>query len=485
MFNTKLSLKTVLTIVINDKLYFISFDRKGRGTVLHGMSLDQFLSDDPESAAIPDQLKDKTNALLILPDYWSGNASYLFQSRRISLAKAFIERKLSTEYPDLPDINYFFDFSYHRTELENREVNVFFLQEPKAFQLYDKLFEYKLNPIRISTPALLWEQKLINMVPDFDIGGTSFVHLLPSECFLYFFSGGHFVFSRLITIPEVQVENNANGQPPETTDIYNIITYEINQSLYLFSQKSKSEMGKICLLSCYEDSARVLSESLGKEITDINASSPDLKGLQESPGIQEYLGSIGSFTTAELSSSKSQLNLTHSSLKKMLEWKPVQTIGMVLGFALLLLLTVESFYLWGWTSVNRELMAESRSFGGVKQKQLVREYSRALDMIIAETDRTLPRNVIINVGKALPDNAWVTDMDVETESNPGVVIHGVIKATGAEQLSNTLSKLLENLNLSFQGTRSLRIKDIDFKVDKSLMSEETKNFLFTLKFNLP
>ncbi len=130
-------------------------------------------------------------------------------------------------------------------------------------------------------------------------------------------------------------------------------------------------------------------------------------------------------------------------------------------------------------------MAESRSIGGVKQKQLVGKYSQALDMIIAETDRTLPRKIIIKVGKSLPDNTWVTDMDIETESNPSVIIHGVIKATGAEQLSSILSKLLENLNLYFHGTRSLKIKDIDFIIDKSQMSEEKKNFLFTLKFNLP
>ena len=487
MFKAKFSKKTFLSVINNNVLYFIAFDKHSNGSVFHSVSLGQFLNGDPDSALILESLKNKTNALLILPDYWSGNTSYMFQSKRGSLAKAFIERKLSAEHPDKPDIKHFFDFTFSPDGLENRKVDVFFLQEPRAFKLYQKFSDYNLDPARISTPALLWEQKLINTIPDFDIGGTCFIHLLPSECFLYFFSQGRFIFSRSITFPDFQTESaeNSSDLSLESPNRYTMLTYEINQSLYLFSQKTKSEMGKIYLISPDRDSARILSDNLGREVTVFSAAAPGLKGLQESPEISEYLGPVGPFNTVDLSPSKLYFNLTHCSLRKILEWKPVQTFGMVLGLTLVLLLAVESLFLWGWSRVNRDQMAQSRSMNGARQNQLIREYDQALDLITAATDRPSPRNVIIKIGNSLPDNTWIMDMNIETETPPGVVINGVIKASGADQLRNTLATLLKNLNRHFQGTRALSIQDIDFKIDKSQMQPEYQNFLFTLKFNLP
>ncbi|MBU0985804.1 MAG: hypothetical protein KKH68_01015, partial [Proteobacteria bacterium] len=351
MFKAKFSKKTLLTVVNNNELYFITFDKYRQGSVFQRMPIDQFLTGDPDSLIILESLKEKNHALLILPDYWSGNTSYMFQSKRGSLAKAFIERKLSAEHPDLPDIKHFFDFNFNRTDIENREVYVFFLQETKAFQLYYRFSEYNLGPARISTPALLWEQKLMKTIPDFDIGGTCFVHLLASECFLYFFSQGRFIFSRLITFPNarVEVEETSGGLSLESPDRFNILTYEINQSLYLFSQKTKTEMGKIYLLSPGEDSARILSDNLGKEVVVLGAAAPAFRDSQELSQISEYLGPVGPFNAVDLSPPKLYFNLTHGSLRKMLEWKPVQTIGMVLGFTLLFLLIMESFFLWGWS----------------------------------------------------------------------------------------------------------------------------------------
>ena len=122
---------------------------------------------------------------------------------------------------------------------------------------------------------------------------------------------------------------------------------------------------------------------------------------------------------------------------------------------------------------------------GINQKQIIQQYSGALDQILAETDRPSPRRVIINIGRSIPDNTWITDMDIETETNPAVAINGVVRASGADQLKDTFSLLLKNLNRYFRGTRSLSIQDIDFKVDKSKVEEAYNYFLFTRKFDLP
>jgi len=487
MIKTELSKKTVAIVVVNNDIYFIFFDPDGDGRISQKISLDQFLDGGPDSVPLSAELSNKTDTLLILPDYWSGNTSYLFQSKRRSLAQTFIERKLLTEYPDLPDIKYFFDFDFSQNSQENLEVYVFYLQEPRAFQLYQKLSEFNLNPVLITTPALLWEQKLVKTIPDFDISGTCLVHLLASECFLYFFFQGRFLFSRSITFPDIQMEPSANSTnlSLDSQNKFSMLTYEINQSFYLFSQKLKSDIEKIYLLSSDIENTPRLADSLGREVMDFGYVAPDLLGLQESPGISEYMGPMGSFNRADLSPSKQHLNLTNISLKKMLEWKPVQTIGAIVGLILLVLLAMENLFLWEWPLATRDQMVKIRSINGAQQKELARQYSEALDLILAETDRPSPRTVIINIARSIPDNTWITDMDIEMETNPFVVLNATIRASGADQLKDTFATLLENLNRYFQGTRSLGIQDIDFKVEKSKVEHGYNNYPFTLKFYLP
>ena len=301
MFKTKFFQKTLLSVVNNNELFFIEFDKHGKVISVHDLSIDKFLAGDKDYEIIAEELKGKNNALLILPDYWSGNTSYLFQSKRVSLAKAFIERKLFADHPDLPDIKYFFDFTFSQAGGEDRKINVVYLQNTKAFQLYHKLNQYDLNPIRITCPALLWERKLINIIPNFDIGGTCLVHLLSSECFLYFFSRDRFLFSRLITLPDVPKKSDeaSSELTLKSEDRFNILTYEINQSLYLFSQKTKSEMGDIYMISSDEENnAQILSNNLGKEVLDLNAIVPDMKGLSKSEGILKISRSLPSINRA-------------------------------------------------------------------------------------------------------------------------------------------------------------------------------------------
>jgi hypothetical protein len=487
MFKTSFSKKTVVIVVVNNEIFFILFDPHGDAHIFQKVSLDQFLSHSIDYTPIATTLRNKTDSLLILPDHWSGNTSYLFQSKKRSLAKMFIERNLLTEYPDLHDIKHFFDFTFSQTGMQDLKVNVFFLQNPQAFKLYQKLSEINLSPARISTPALLWEQKLIKILPDFNIGGTCLVHLLSLECFLYFFFQGRLLFSRSIAIPDFQPEpaKNSSDLSFEPPNHFSVLTYEINQSLYLFSQKTKSDIDNIYLLSSDIGNTQLLSDTLGREVIDFGIHVPALEGLQESPGISENLGSVGSFDTVDLSPSKLHLNLTHSSLKKMLEWKPVQTVGLVVGLFLIFLLAMESLFLWKWPHASRDQMVKNGSLSGINQKQIIRQYSEALDQILAETNCPSPRKVIINIGRSIPDNTWITDMDIETEINPAVIINGAVRVSGADQLKDTFSILLKNLNRYFQGTRSLSIQDIDFKVDKSTVEKASNNFLFTLKFNLP
>ena len=115
------------------------------------------------------------------------------------------------------------------------------------------------------------------MAPDFHEGGKGLIHPISSECFLYFFSQGHYLFSRNIAIPDPQ-----HGQ----SDIFSILTYEINQSIYLFSQKAKAEIDQLYLVSSTKGDVLELSTILGRDVKELN---PLDEGSQVPPRLANTL----------------------------------------------------------------------------------------------------------------------------------------------------------------------------------------------------
>lgn len=195
MLRRNLSKRSIVTSVVNNDLYFISYGKRDDIRILQEIPLAEFMDNGAGADSPFLELKNKTNSLLVLPDFWSGATSYQFQSKRRSLARSFIDRKLQAEQPENSEIKNFYDFSFSHTGMDEGMISVCFLQEPRAYTLYHKLTGLNLTPDQVLTPALIWEQKLMHTVPDFDIAGTCLVHLLSSACFLYFFFQGGFLFS--------------------------------------------------------------------------------------------------------------------------------------------------------------------------------------------------------------------------------------------------------------------------------------------------
>ena len=478
MFLSRLGKNAVITTVVNETLVAFRFDRRHQRRILLETPLASFLDGDTATNPLPDVLTNAANSLLILPDYWAGTTAYPFQSRKRSLARSFIQRKLLAEHPETPDIVDYFDFEFSHTGLEDRSVNVLFLQDVRAFQLYDRLAEHDLTPDRVVFPALLWEQKLFKSISEFDIGGTCFVHLLSTECFLYFFFQGRYLFSRRIVLPTPRAEAaEAAGltMAMDAPDKFSVLTFEINQSLYLFAQKTKAEMDAIHLSAIDPQDTTKLSEALGREVV----------AYAPGAGASDTLGPVAAFSAADLAPSAHSVNLTHRQRRQQLEWRPVQFIGIAVGLLLVAALAVEAGYLWEKAGINRERMATGRSMSGNTQRQIIQEYSQVLNMMLEDVDRPSARRVLINVGRSMPQNAWITGIDVRTEDGPGVTLAGIIKAGSVQQLKESLSALLENLNRYFEGSRALTLESINFSLDKEHLGLAENTYIFNFEFDLP
>ncbi|MGA9237408.1 MAG: hypothetical protein WBV91_21490 [Desulfobacterales bacterium] len=460
----------LISIVDDETLYFVEINSRGESNAVDSIALEKLFINPPPADIIPASIRDRKNSLLIVPDYWLGNSSYKFQSRTKSLADAFVARKLNEQFPDQPEIKYFFDGTFYKREQTDKWVYAYFLQDPQFFKLYPQLAQINLQPHRITSPALIWQQKIRQEIPDFDNGGKGFVQLLPKVGLLYFFFEGNFLFSRRIPL---------GGAQSQSSDNYEAIAYELNQSLYLFSQKAKTEIDKLYLVSHEEECGHALSEVLGREIHDLNYIINNSNTLQSST---TAAGAIGFLSPSDILPGKNFLSLCHRVLKKELEWKPVQFAGMAVGLILLFLLGLETTVLHKWSQQIQ--LPRSNDSLSAKESHKIQQYNEALNAILSELERRSPQKLLRNIAKSLPPNVRIQELVLETEDNPGVNLKGVIRADNPEHFKACLSTLIANVNENIQGRRAMTVSDIDFEVNQTQPGQGVQDYFINFRLDL-
>ena len=464
---------TPITLISGEEIYFIIQEGSAGGKISEPVPLGPLLKDEVDLSEIPRPFRDRGNAVMIVPDYWLGNNSFPFRSKKRSLAEAFLERKLRDEFPAIPEVKDFFGQFFYEADQGETMLYTYFVQEPTFFQLYEMLAQWNLSPRRITTPAFLWESRLKEEIPGFHQGGKAFVHTVSNECFLYFFFQGHFLFSRQIALPD--------GQEDPSAQLETLI-YETNQSLYLFSQKARAEIDRVYMASFGYVDAGELAEGLGRDVEDI-------------PGLQEALtketmtiglpGLLSGFCLPDLSRFQKFMSITQRQIEKEQEWKPVQKVGIAVGLILLLLLSGESLLLWKWSRPVELGAGQGKGADRMESVQALRQYNEALDLFLKESQRPSASKTIINLARALPEDVWIKEMVVEIEPNPGVGLNGSVTADKPGQFREALSELLENLNNHFEGTRSLGLQDIDLDTRNCKEQDGHHTCAVGLKFALP
>lgn len=176
--------------------------KEDSGKILGIIPFSETSSTDDLTISIPPEAKKLKEIILVLPDYVTGNSIYPFTSGKRSVAEPFIRRKLAESFPASPDMSDLFNYSYFKTSRDPGSLYAFYLKEPLAFSLYNRLTEAGLRPDRITTPAYIWQDK-IGKLSDAEPGGSfCLIHPLQAESYLYFYVNGNFLFSRSIILPE-------------------------------------------------------------------------------------------------------------------------------------------------------------------------------------------------------------------------------------------------------------------------------------------
>lgn len=451
--------------------------------IIQSIPLNHIMAPETDTENIISRIQHYTNDLFVIPNYWVGNTIYQFQSNKRSLVEAFLARKLRMDFSGLPDIINFFDYKFSGEEKKERSIYVFFPQDTIVFGLYDKLKQWGLEPVNMTTPSFILESKVKNDIRDFSQGGKCLIHMLTHECLVYFYYQGNFLFDRVIELPEMDTEKmEMPGQdslePASFTpqDITNIVTYEINQSLFLFSQKTKSDIDDFYLLSSCNDEIERLRKTLDRDIEDLNkiiSHDPD-------PDMEKSIGPLASFTPADISPSQGYLTISNKNLKNTIAWKPVKHTGIVIGVCLVILLSLESLFIYKWSRLN----GIDRFKPDTQSRQTLSEYNKALDVLIREKSHPNPKQIIEKLIMSLPDNIILNEISIEFEKNPNLDFNGTITAATPAQVRSTLSQLVTGLNTYLTGKRPVTLEQINFKSLPQQLPGKEKKYLLAFSIDL-
>lgn len=280
----------LISIASEETIHFLMRSKDGSFKTPASLPLEAFLEGSAGDGDLPKAALQSVNRLLVVPDYWVGNRFEAFQARKKSIITAFIERKLKLQQPALTEAGNFYSYAVVQGQDHRQQLYTFYLQEAVAYRLYRRLEVLGISPRRITTPALVWQAKLGDMAEGFSRKGVGFIHLGEEDCFVYFYFMGQFLFSRQIQLPETDADAG---------EIYNLLNYEINQSFYLYSQKTKSSVDAMFMMSPDPEAASHLAGLLEREVTGLDYA-PSASGILNATMIP---ASCQNFTASDLTKS--------------------------------------------------------------------------------------------------------------------------------------------------------------------------------------
>lgn len=445
---------TTITVVHHDVIHFLKPHVLDCEDSHLSLPFDSFIQGKPEKDDFLNKILDDGPLMVIVPDYWIGNTFYRLRARQRHIIEAFIIRKLQSAYPDLEQVDNFFE--YFQTESMNSESGFYvcFAEEPKFYQLNSGLDTLGFKKIFTTTPAYLWQAKLKESVPDFTDRGKTLIHLEPKECFLYFYSQGRFLFSRDISFPQSQWESEER---------FETLAFELNQSFYLFSQKARTEIDSLYLFSPDEGDSAILSESLGREITPLKYGAEPEKEATKNRFEENELGSAWPFIR-EAHHLVQIMGLRNRMVLKDNELRPIRRMGMVIGLLLCCLLLSEAFFLWDKSREQGYFGSQGRGSANASETQYLHEYEACIDTIIKEKQRVNPEEVIFQMARAMPENGRIVELLVHVNPSPQVTFNGIIKADDVGQFKERLLQFLAKINANIPGAPQIGIQDVNFEV---------------------
>lgn len=461
-------LKTKPQLVIavyNDTVCWISGDPSDGQRAFFQLPLQQLLEDETSSLPLPEWLKNKQRPICIVPDHWFGSQSYPFQSKKPALIEPFLERKLTGSYPDQKAIRHFFSYR-HVGDRRNPELMALFLHEDAGFQLYTALKSLNHTPQQITAPVFLWEERLQQSFKDFSRQGALLIHMAGLEGHLYFYFNGNYQFSRMVPL--------ANG-----ADDLNALGFEINQSLYMFSQKTKHELDCIYMRCDTAECQSELSEILGRDIICLESPAP--QGMKpDIPAGMEPLCNL--LEDSPLERNRDFFGVMHRQVKQAMAWKPVQWAGICIGLCVLCALSFEHFFLNQLLNNARiEYQSVQEQMADNAMAEDLTDQSATLDQVLELAHHSALADAAHRITAGFPAGTQLKELDFRNDSPPTLKIVALVAAHNADELQVLLSRFIIRMEEKFKTSQPLTLNDIDIRLNRPGIGAEPNRYQITFQ----
>lgn len=445
-----LSQKKNRLIAATDKM--VCFSENGNLSRESGsieLPISQFLSHEYDLRLLSAFQQSRSKILLIVPDHWFKHDFFPFKSQRDSLVRPFIERKLKTAHPNLPLAPHFFSYLFRQRAMAGPGVRVFHLVEPHAYDLYEALCKANLRPRWITTAALLWEEHCKQHVSGFETQAALLIHLQAHEASLYFFFHGDFLFSRTVALPE-------------SAERIDALIFEVNQSIYLFSQKAKSDLSQVYLIGEEAGIQQRLSDFLGRTVQRIAEASPISNLPRDLTHLEGLLDSGG------ISAPGDAYSVTHSQIQQEIKWRPVQWAGALMAAFLLVLFAGE--YQWLDGRLQDEILVRSQLQR--QQPITLADYDTALVELSEDAKRPSAAPALLKMLSGLPEDVQFNEIKMDSDALR-LNAAATIAADSVDRFRHRLKLFVENMNQRLRLDKPIRIEDVSFNLE-DLKSQSAK-----------
>jgi hypothetical protein len=444
-------------IVATDKsAFFVDIGKAEKNISVFSQPLEQIRVNGINNGFASKTRQNRTKTLMVVPDHWFKHEFFPFQSTKDALIRVFLERKLKAAYPKLPFVSQFFSYTTRQREIEHRGINAFYLEDENGYRLHEALCKVGLTPQLVTTPALLWAWKFKSLLPDFSDQPALVVHSQKDQVFLYFYCEGDFLFSRKVALPEGKKES---------------LVFEINQSVYLFSQKVKKELGCIYLIDNETTCIDLLTEAFGKLIHMMKFDSQEVHLDGEISFLQ------GLLTLDGISSIDNDHGVTHRRIQQQIKWRPVQWAGILIGAILLIILSAEHYWI--------DRVSDPKIIGQLEPETglTLSEYETALDELTVQAKRPSSASIIANVVSSLSEFILLNEIKIDLDASI-LELQATVQAESIDAFRQHLKLFAQGLSTKLKLSRPISLEDISFQIDDVKNTTAKLHHKIAIKVNL-
>jgi hypothetical protein len=249
---------------------------------------------------------------------------------------------------------------------------------------------------------------------------------------------------------------------PESAERIDALIFEVNQSIYLFSQKAKSDLSQVYLIGEEAGIQQRLSDFLGRTVQKIAEASPISNLPRDLTHLEGLLDSGG------ISAPGDAYSVTHSQIQQEIKWRPVQWAGALMAAFLLVLFAGE--YQWLDGRLQDEILVRSQLQR--QQPITLADYDTALVELSEDAKRPSAAPALLKMLSGLPEDVQFNEIKMDSDALR-LNAAATIAADSVDRFRHRLKLLVENMNQRLRLDKPIRIEDVSFNLE-DLKSQSAK-----------